>query len=122
MKKRKENSYESPRMTFVKTELFEDVAAECWAKPSLYCLVDPTDEDECGHAKYADLINCTIEGNGCNNNTKKQLVDYLTKTYGPASGKTHYLTPNDINTIMASGGGNDGTSLSESQYIDQVRS
>ena len=117
----KTETYESPKMNFVKTELFENVAAECWAKPSLYCLVDPTDEDSCGSAKYADLVNCTIEGNGCNSNTKNQLKDYLKYTYGPET-NTHYLTEDDITTIMQSGGGNEGTALHESQYIDQVRS
>ncbi len=118
----KTETYESPKMNFVKTELFENVAAECWAKPSLYCLVDPTDEDGCGNAKYADLADCVISGNGCNNNTKNQLKDYLRATYGEANGRTHFLTEQDITTIMNSGGGNEGTSLSESQYIDQVRS
>lgn len=121
MEKRKENSYESPKMTFVKTELFEDVAAECWAKPSLYCLVDPTDEDKCGHTKYADLVNCTINNGGCNNNTKNAVKDYLRETFGPGTG-AHYLTEDDITTIMQSGQGNEGTALKESQYIDQVRS
>lgn len=52
---------------------------------------------------------------------KQQLKDYLHHTYGSGTG-THYLTENDITTIMTSGGGNEGTSLHESQYIDQVRS
>ncbi|MFQ6793980.1 MAG: hypothetical protein ACLRT4_14560 [Thomasclavelia sp.] len=122
MEKRKENVYESPEMAFVSTELFEDVAAECWAKPSLYCLVDPTDEDDCGNVKYADLANCTINENGCNNNTKNALKKYLYNTFGPNTGNSHYLTEMDISTIMSSGGGNEGTALKESQYIDQVRS
>ena len=117
----KTETYESPKMNFVKTELFENVAAECWAKPSLYCLVDPTDEDGCGKTKYADLADCPIEGNGCNNNTKNQLKDYLNATYGQGTG-AHWLTEKDITTIMNSGGGNEGTSLHKSQYIDQVRS
>ena len=51
----KKETYESPKMVFIKTELYENVAAECWAKPSLYCLVDPTDDDNCGgNMKYAD--------------------------------------------------------------------
>ena len=122
MEKRKENVYESPEMTFVSTELFEDVAAECWAKPSLYCLVDPTDEDGCGNAKYADLANFTITSNGCNDTTINELKKYLTQTFGPGEGRTHYLTADDINTILKSGGGNSGQPLHESQYIDQVRS
>lgn len=118
----KTETYESPKMNFVKTELFENVAAECWAKPSLYCLVDPTDEDSCGNTKYADLANCTIEGNGCNDKTKTQLKDYLRETYGEANGRTHFLTEDDITKIMVSGGGNEGTALNESEWIDQVRS
>ena len=117
----KTETYESPKMNFVKTELFENVAAECWAKPSLYCLVDPTDEDGCGNAKYADLADCVISGNGCNDKTKNQLKEYLQRTFGPGTG-THFLAEQDITTIMNSGGGNEGTSLHESQYIDQVRS
>ena len=117
----KKETYESPKMVFIKTELYENVAAECWAKPSLYCLVDPTDEDGCGYTKYADLADCTIEGNGCNNNTKSQLKDYLRTTYGQGTG-SHFLTEEDITAIMNSGGGNEGTPLKESQYIDQVRS
>lgn len=61
------------------------------------------------------------KGNGCNNNTKNQLKDYLNATYGQRTG-THWLTEQDITTIMNSGGGNEGTALQESQYIDQVRS
>lgn len=118
----KSEIYEKPRMIFVTTELFENVASECWAKPNLYCLVDPTDEDGCGNTKYADLVNCTITGNGCNNNTKEALKNYLRATYGAGSGNPHYLTEDDITTIMSSGGGNEGTALKESQYIDQVRS
>ncbi len=118
----KKETYESPKMVFVKTELYENVAAECWAKPSLYCLTDPTDEDGCGYTKYADLAGFPVQSNGCNNNTKNALREYLRDTYGPNSGNTHYLTEQDIDKIMASGGGNDGTPLSESDYIDQVRS
>lgn len=117
----KKETYESPKMVFVKTELYENVASECWAKPSLYCLVDPTDEDGCGNTKYVDLANCVITSGGCNKNTKDQLKDYLRLTYGPGTG-SHYLTEDDITMIMNSGGGNEGTALSESQYIDQVRS
>lgn len=117
----KTETYESPKMIFVKTELFENVAGECWAKPSQYCLVDPTDEDGCGNAKYADLVNCSITAGGCNNNTKEALKDYLRLTYGANTGN-HYLTEQDIETIMNSGGGNQGTALKESQWIDQVRS
>ena len=118
----KTTTYETPKMSFVETELFENVAAQCWAKPSLYRLVDPTDEDNCGNAKYADLIGFTSEGNGCNNSMKTALKDYLRLTYGQNSGNSHYLTENDIQTIMDSGGGNEGTSLKESQYIEQIRS
>ena len=31
----KKETYESPKMVFIKTELYENVAAECWAKPSI---------------------------------------------------------------------------------------
>lgn len=132
----KTSIYESPKMVFAKTELFENVAAECWANPSLYCLVDPTDEDkELGNncnLKYADLANFTTTSNGCNNTMKEAVKKYLKDNYGPDSdfGKTngHYLTggstgdQGDIEMIMASGGGNEGTSLKTSQYIWKVRS
>ena len=120
----KNEIYEKPKMVFVTTELFENVADECWAKPSLYCLVDPTDEDGCGNTKYADLVNLPLSsnGNGCNNNTKNALKQYLRDNYGPGQGRQHYLTEDDIATIMNSGGGNEGTPLKESQFIDQVRS
>lgn len=120
----KKETYESPKMVFIKTELYENVAAECWAKPSLYCLVDPTDDDNCGgNMKYADLAGFPIESqNGCNKETKAALKGYLKEIYGPNSGNGHFLSDDDITMIMNSGGGNEGTSLHESQYIDQVRS
>lgn len=126
MRKKTYETYESPKMVFVRTELCENVADKCWAKPSLYCLVDPSDEDGCGNTKYADLAAFPIQSNGCNDSTKSSLKDYLRETYGMNSEygirEGHYLTDDDITIIMKSGGGNDGTPLKESQYIDQVRS
>lgn len=114
------NKYERPKMFFVKTELFENVANECWANPSLYCLIDPTDEDECGHANYADLASFMGSANGCNQKMKEAVQSYLVQNYGTGTG--HYLTDQDIYDIMSSGGGNMGTPLKESKYIQKVRS
>lgn len=111
--------YESPKMVFTKTELFENVAAECWAKPSLYCLVDPTDEDDCGRANYADLADFTATSNGCNEKMKNAVKQHLESHYGTGD---HHLTESDITTIMDSGGGNMGTPLKTSEYIIKVRS
>lgn len=111
--------YESPKMVFTKTELFENVAARCWAQPSLYCLVDPTDEDDCNRANYADLADFTATSNGCNAKMKDQVKQYLRDNYGTGA---HHLTESDITIIMKSGGGNEGTSLQTSQYIIKVRS
>lgn len=128
---KKNVTYESPKLTFVKTELFENVAAECWAKPSLYCLEDPTDEDDClrkdqdthGIMSYADLADYSIETNGCNDTQKTAVKNYLTTHYGTTTEtRGHYLTDADITTIMSSGGGNMGTSLTTSEWIHKVRS
>lgn len=133
----KKANYESPKMVFTRTELFENVAEECWANPSLYCLVDPTDEDENAgkncNLQYADLVGFAgkANGNGCNDKMKKSVSDYLILNYGPSSefAKTgHWLTGSytepgtDIYTIMESGGGNLGTPLKTSDYIHKVRS
>lgn len=118
-------NYKKPKMTFMQTQMFESVAAECWANASLYCLVDPTDDDGCGgknvNMQYADLADFTTTSSGCNKDMKDLVMNYLKTTYGPGTGD-HYLTDADINTIMSSGGGNMGTSLKTSQYIIQVRS
>lgn len=130
----KREVYEKPVVTFVETELFEDVAAECWAKPSLYLLVDPTDECEDWYkehggryysdANYADLKDFTSTNGGCNKEMKDNVQNYLKEHYGSttATGTHHYLTDEDITRIMSSGGGNMGTSLRTSEYIQQVRS
>lgn len=126
----KKEMYEKPQLTFVETELFEDVTPECWANPSLYCLVDPTDECKdipgpyTSDNNYADLGGFKATANGCNANMKSKVVTYLKEHYGSPekTGKPHYLSDEDIDTILASGGGNDGTSLKESIYIKQVRS
>lgn len=126
--------YESPDLVFVETELFEDVAAECWANPSLYMLVDPTDEDKSeggscmssnGNMRYVDLVGFkdSTNGNGCNGSMKGKVESYVLNHYGKATEKRgHYMTESDIKTVMASGGGNDGTSLKDSNYVFKVRS
>ena len=113
-------TYESPKMVFVKTQLFENVADECWANPSLYYLIDPTDEDNCGKADYVDLGGITTTNNGCNQKMKNVVQNYLIQNYGTGTG--HYLTNEDIDEIMSSGGGNMGTALKTSKYIQKVRS
>lgn len=128
---KKNKTYETPKLTFVQTELFENVAAECWANPSLYCLKDPTDDDNCGfpggidadaEMMYADLAAYNSGLTGCNADQMEYLKNYLAEMYGQKSGRAHYLTSDDIATIMKSGGGNDGTPLKESSYIYKVRS
>ena len=120
----KKLTYESPELVFTKTELFENVAEQCWANASLYCLVDPSDEDGCNDSMlYADLKNFVPKGNGCNANMMNEIRAYLLSNYGEGkTGKDHYLTDDDINTIFKSGGGNDGTPLKTSEYIIKVRS
>ena len=112
--------YASPRMVFVRTQLFETVANECWANPALYCLVDPTDEDACGNAAYADLGAFGEIANGCNQKMKDAVWQYLTTHFGTGTG--HHLTDEEIYEIMNSGGGNMGTALKTSSYIQRVRS
>lgn len=129
----KKAMYKKPVVSFVETELFEDVTAECWANPHLYCLVDPYDECQdtvpagqkyISDANYADLVGFTATNNGCNATMKDQVQAYLKANYGPAAAgaKPHYLTDEEIDTIMSSGGGNMGTSLKTSEYIVKVRS
>lgn len=123
------NTYASPKMAFVKAELFEQVAAQCWAEASLYCLVDPTDDDNCGspyfNMQYADLKDYATPGGGCNATQINAIRQYLLNTYGEGTKNQrdgHYLTNTDIDTIFASGGGNSGQALQASQYIVKVRS
>lgn len=120
--------YESPKLLFNELETFEDIAAECWAKPSLYKLVDPDLVDGSSQASY-DLAGFTTTNNGCNPTMKDKVIEYLKETDGwykdgVDSGTTSNptLSDEDINIIMSSGGGNMGTSLKTSPYIIKVRS
>ncbi len=118
----KKTTYESPTAVFVKTELFENVADQCWANARLYCLIDPTDEDGCGNTRYADLANFVPSQTGCNADTIAEIKNYLWQNYGSGAHIGHYLTEDDIDKIMKSGGGNDGQPLKSSPYIQKVRS
>lgn len=129
---KKNETYVSPKLTFVKTELFENVAAECWANPTLYCLEDPTDDDKCGFPgltedqasmkmRYADLKDYPTTTNGCNKTQIDGVKTYLRTTYGPGTG-AHYLTDKDIDTIFASSGTTDAQNLNAQGFIHQVRS
>ncbi|MBQ7432695.1 MAG: hypothetical protein IJV50_04420 [Lachnospiraceae bacterium] len=118
----KKTTYESPTAVFVKTELFENVADQCWANARLYCLVDPSDEENLGNTRYADLANFVPSQTGCNADTIEEIKNYLRQNYGYGARTGSYLTENDISTIIKSGGGSDGQPLKTSKYIQKVRS
>lgn len=101
--------YESPRVSFNELNTFESVAAECWATPNKYTLVDPTVSEGQTNV-YFSLSGFKPSQSGCNGTTIAEIQKYLYTTYPE-------ITESDALKITSSGGGNDGQPLKASKYI-----